>query len=233
MKLDYYYDDGLPLYYTENGRSGSQFKAKKVADEFADHNEHWWETYPDLPDRSVASAIDEFVLRHELITEDERLWAPQAVKEVELWIGTSVENASSKHLSYFITERNLYMKGGYDHIVKWTAESLSPDAMQLSSVVDQVDWSDDNSQMCSVQYHDVAGTTFTVDADAVVSTLPLGVLKHGLVTFNPPLQDDIQLGISSFGYGALGKVFFRFTDVFWSKENDQVSSLIPSSSKAC
>lgn len=46
-----------------------------------------------------------FVDKHELITEDERLWAPQAFKEVELWIGTTIETASARHLSYFVTER--------------------------------------------------------------------------------------------------------------------------------
>lgn len=32
LKIDYYYDDGLAAYYTEDGRAGAQFKAKKVAD---------------------------------------------------------------------------------------------------------------------------------------------------------------------------------------------------------
>ena len=39
LGIEYYYDDGTPLYYTKDGRAGSQFKAKKVADEFADYVE--------------------------------------------------------------------------------------------------------------------------------------------------------------------------------------------------
>ena len=57
------------------------------------------ETHPDAPDRDVAGFAHEFVSKHQLITNDERAWAPQVVKEVELWIGTSVEQASAKHLS--------------------------------------------------------------------------------------------------------------------------------------
>jgi hypothetical protein len=38
LGIEYYYDDGTPLYYTRDGRAGSQFKAKKVADEFADYS---------------------------------------------------------------------------------------------------------------------------------------------------------------------------------------------------
>jgi hypothetical protein len=38
--IPYYYDDGVPLYFTREGRTGSQFKAKKVADEFAVEPNH-------------------------------------------------------------------------------------------------------------------------------------------------------------------------------------------------
>lgn len=227
LKLDYYYDDGMPLYYTEHGRAGAQFKAKKVADEFADHCEWFYETYPHAPDKTVTDFVNEFVLQHELITDDERLWAPQAVKEVELWSGTSCDLMSSKHLSYFITERNLYMKGGYDHIVKWTAESLQPNTIHLNSIVDRIEWSEDGSEKCKLEYHDGNGGTSSIEADAVISTLPLGVLRSELVEFSPPLPRDTEFAISKFSYGALGKVFFEFTDVFWSKDNDQYADIHP------
>ena len=225
LGIPYYYDDGLALYYTEFGRAGAQFKAKKVADEFADHVAWFYTAYPDAPDRPVAEFVNSFVQSHELISSDERAWAPQAVKEVELWIGTSIELASSKHLSYFITERNLYMKGGYSGIVQWTAQTLMthPDTIRLNHAVDKIVWSEDGSRPCVVEYHDDKGFTSTIQGDAVISTLPLGVLRHGLVSFEPTLPADIQDGISSFSYGALGKVFFEFSEVFWSKDNDQVS----------
>jgi polyamine oxidase len=221
LNLEYYYDDGLPLYYTEQGRAGAQFKAKKVADEAADHIQWYYRTYPDSPDQTVADFVNTFVKNHELITEDERLWAPEAFREVELWIGTSTDVASAKHLSYFVTERNLYMAAGYDRIVDWTAQSLPSDTIRLNCVVDRVVWSDDGSDPCVVEYHDVDGSLHTLQADAVVSTLPLGVLKRELVTFVPPLPDDTRFALGKFSYGALGKVFFEFADVFWSKDNDQ------------
>ena len=224
LKIDYYYDDGMALYYTEDGRAGAQFKAKKVADEFAEYCEWFYDTYPDAPDRSAADFMHTFVQDHELITDDERAWAPQALKEVEQWIGTSVEAASSKHLSYFITERNLYMKGGYDGVVNWTAQPLleKPHTIRLNSLVERIVWRETGSATCAVEYRDESGAARSMEADAVVSTLPLGALHHDLVAFDPPLPNDIQRGISKFGYGALGKVFFEFADVFWSKDNDQV-----------
>ena len=226
LKIDYYYDDGTPLYFTEDGRAGAQFKAKKVADEFAEYCMWYYEEYPDAPDQSIADFMNTFVQNHELITPDERAWAPQALKEVEQWIATSVELASAKHISYFVTERNLYMKGGYDGVVNWTARSLveKPDTIRLNSLVERIVWNEDGSTACNVEYRDGTGKKCNLEADAVVSTLPLGALHHDLVTFEPPLPKDIQYGISKFSYGALGKVFFEFTDVFWSKDNDQVRS---------
>lgn len=223
LSIPYYYDDGMPLYFTREGRAGSQFKAKKVADEFADYCEWYYETNPDAEDRPVNEFIKDFVLQHQLITDDERLWAPQALREVELWIGTSTEQASSRHLSYFITERNLYMKGGYDRIVNWTAEPLreDPTMIRLNHHVEHVEWSEDGDSPVRIQCQDADGTSQLIEGDAVVMTLPLGVYHHNLVSFNPPLPSDIQGAMSRFSYGALGKVFFEFTDVFWSKDNDQ------------
>ena len=223
LGIEYYYDDGTPLYYTPDGRAGAQFKAKKVSDEFADYVEHYYRSNPNAPDVSVDTFIKDFVQQHELITPSDRAWAPQAVREVELWIGTSTAVASSKHLSYFVTERNLYMKGGYDSIVDWTSESLkkAPNAIQLNSFVEHVEWSENGSQLASVRYQDKDGNTCSVVGDAVVMTTPLGTYHHNLVSFDPPLPGDIQLAISKFSYGALGKVFFEFSDIFWSKDNDQ------------
>lgn len=75
----------------KTGRAGSQFKAKKVADEFADYCSFYYDQNPSAPDQSVLCMMKDFLAQHALITEDERQWAPQTCREVELWIGTSIE----------------------------------------------------------------------------------------------------------------------------------------------
>lgn len=221
LGIEYYYDDGTPLYYTRDGRAGAQFKAKKVADEFADYCEWFYRQNPDAPDRSVKDFVHEFVSKHPLLASDERKWAPQATREVELWIGTSIEAASSKHLSYFVTERNLYMKGGYDKIVEWTAKPLlqDPKTIRLGEVVKNIKWASEDDSIVVHSIKDDKETTYT--ADAIVVTVPLGVLRRNMITFNPPLPSGIQSGINNFSYGALGKVFVQFSDIFWPKDNDQ------------
>ncbi|RAL60742.1 hypothetical protein DID88_009847 [Monilinia fructigena] len=192
LDIEYYYDDGTPLYFTKEGRAGSQFKAKKVADEFADYCEHYFETHPHAPDRSVKEFMNEFVENHPLITNSERKWAPQAIREVELWIGTSIEEASSKYLSYFAPERNLYMKGGYDKIINWAAKPLLKDSetIKMGEVVKNIQWGEeDNSVVVDTLKGDKQST---FKADAIAVTVPLGCLRMKMINFEPALPEDIQ-----------------------------------------
>src|SRR5690606_15055977 len=52
-------------------------------------------------------------------------------------------------------------------------------------------------------------------ADAVVITLPLGVLKSNKVIFNPPLPFNKQNAISQLGMGLLNLIVLKFPTVFW------------------
>lgn len=93
--------------------------------------------------------------------------------------------------------------------------------MHLNHHVEDVKWSEDGSSPAVVTCRDSNGDQQRFTADAVIMTAPLGVLRHGLIPFSPALPVDIREGISRFSYAALGKVFFEFADVFWSKDNDQ------------
>lgn len=53
--------------------------------------------------------------------------------------------------------------------------------------------------------------------DAVLVTLPLGVLKAGAVAFSPPLPPQKLEAIRRLGVGCLAKVAFTFEKVFWPR----------------
>ena len=66
-----------------------------------------------------------------------------------------------------------------------------------------------------------------LEADAVVCTLPLGVIaipkgESGHVEFIPPLPDRKQLAIERLGFGNYNKCILSFPQVFWSSAADFV-----------
>lgn len=60
----------------------------------------------------------------------------------------------------------------------------------------------------------------TVEADFVVSTIPLGVLKHGNVKFEPPLPSWKSDAIDRLGFGVLNKVILVYKEPFWDENRD-------------
>ncbi|KAK1752385.1 Sec1-like protein [Echria macrotheca] len=61
---------------------------------------------------------------------------------------------------------------------------------------------------------------YRVEADFVVSTIPLGVLKHGNVEFEPPLPPWKSDSIRRLGFGVLNKVILVYKEPFWDEERD-------------
>lgn len=222
LNLEYYYDDGAPLYHTPYGRGNSQFKAKKVADEFVDYCEWYYETNPDAPDRPAQEFLKEYVDRHPLLSKDERVWASCALREIENMTGMDSDYISAKWLpeSYYPIERNLYITGGYDKIPNYVAKPLLRDGqILLGQEVQTIDRTVDNHVVITTMKN---GEQQTFEGDAVIVTVPLGCLKQDMINFNPPLGPDYKMAFDKNSYAALGKIFFEFDEVFWPKESDQI-----------
>jgi monoamine oxidase len=69
------------------------------------------------------------------------------------------------------------------------------------------------------------------EAEFVIVTVPLGVLKRQLIHFEPPLSPLKQLAIEHVGFGKSNKVIFEFPHVFWPTDIDTFYFLPPPSSK--
>ncbi|KAJ8125888.1 hypothetical protein O1611_g7750 [Lasiodiplodia mahajangana] len=59
-----------------------------------------------------------------------------------------------------------------------------------------------------------------IEADYVVSTIPLGVLKHGSVEFQPPLPKEKTDAINRLGFGILNKIILVYDHAFWDTDAD-------------
>ncbi|KAI1820227.1 Sec1-like protein [Xylaria intraflava] len=59
-----------------------------------------------------------------------------------------------------------------------------------------------------------------IEADYVVSTIPLGVLKHNGIEFQPPLPKKKSDAISRIGFGTLNKIILVYDHAFWDTDAD-------------
>lgn len=59
-----------------------------------------------------------------------------------------------------------------------------------------------------------------IEADYVVSTIPLGVLKYGSVEFQPPLPKEKAEAIGRLGFGILNKIILVYDHAFWDTDAD-------------
>ncbi len=83
--------------------------------------------------------------------------------------------------------------------------------VRLSTPIDRITY---GNQGASVG---LAGATEKV-FDAVIITVPLGVLKNDSIKFDPPLPDNKTNAITRLGMGTLDKVYLLFDQPFWGKD---------------
>ena len=68
-------------------------------------------------------------------------------------------------------------------------------------------------------------------ADAVIITVPIGVLKANLIEFSPKLPEWKTNAISDLGVGNENKIALRFSNVFWP--DAELLGMVAPSSLAC
>lgn len=107
---------------------------------------------------------------------------------------------------------------GYGQLAEHLAAGL---AMSLSESVAAIDWRESPVR--------VRTNRQTWEADHVVITVPLGVLKAGTIAFTPTLPEAKQQAIAGLGMGLLNKCLLRFDDVFWPEDVDWLEYLGPNS----
>jgi len=94
---------------------------------------------------------------------------------------------------------------GYARLIERLATDLD---IRLNTPVKHIQYAENNVQITT-------STDDMIEADRVIVTLPLGVLKAGDVTFDPSLPDDKQTAIQTIGAGKVNKIILGFKEFFW------------------
>lgn len=108
--------------------------------------------------------------------------------------------------------------GGYDAVVQAVARTVD---VRLRHIVTTIDTAGDRAVVSTSQGEFVA--------DAVIVTVPLGVLKAGSIEFRPPLSDAKSTAIARLGMGALSKTCLRFPSAFWPADGELIDIVPPGS----
>ena len=106
--------------------------------------------------------------------------------------------------------------GGYQNVPWGLGHAPSPLDIRKETTVKKIAYSSDRSGAARV----VCENGTVIDADHVVSTIPLGVLKHESVEFDPPLPSWKTDTIGRLGYGILNKIILVYREAFWDTSRD-------------
>lgn len=112
--------------------------------------------------------------------------------------------------------------GGYQQVPRGLLNCPQPLDVRKKCVVSKVTYSTENdNQPAKIECEDGQ----VIEADYVVSTIPLGVLKQRNITFEPALPDWKEGAINRIGYGVLNKVVLVYKEAFWDQSRDIFGTL--------
>ncbi|MDM4142722.1 MULTISPECIES: NAD(P)/FAD-dependent oxidoreductase [Mycobacterium] len=138
--------------------------------------------------------------------------------QLAFYLATEIEDeyaADANQLSASTFDKGEYTGGdqdvitnGYDALPKSLADGL---AIELNTPVTAIVQRDDAVI--------VRAGEKSFRGPAAIVTVPLGVLKSGAITFDPPLPDEHARAVTALGFGALSKSFFRADQRTWKVDN--------------
>ncbi|XP_043481317.1 lysine-specific histone demethylase 1A [Leptopilina heterotoma] len=133
---------------------------------------------------------------------------------------TSLSNLSLKHWDqdddFEFTGSHLTVRNGYSCVPVALSEGLD---IRLNTAARAVRYGPNGVEVWAAPARSPQSSHTVYKADAVLVTLPLGVLKAqaapSAVSFNPPLPDWKTQAIQRLGFGNLNKVVLCFERIFW------------------
>ncbi|MBA3533286.1 MAG: FAD-dependent oxidoreductase [Ardenticatenales bacterium] len=208
------------------------FKGDRVSEKDVEEVAEWYEEImeqlkearealeeEDGDDISLREAFDEVLAEEDEIEK----WDRHALEYFINWQIEQDYSTDTETLSFYYWDNDsefdgedALFPGGYDQIIKVLAQGLD---IRLEHVVQKVEYHDEGVR--------VATSQGVFEAECVLVTLPLGVLKEGSVEFAPPLPKPKEKAIRKLGVGTLNKAYLRFPNVFWDKESEWLGYMSP------
>ncbi|PWW63336.1 FAD-dependent oxidoreductase [Actinokineospora spheciospongiae] len=206
--------DNLDLFGAGNRPAGHRHKSRtrELADDVLHELEQRAEAarrgrHPDTP---LGEAVRQVLAERRLSPEDEQAVRYHLNVILREDVAEDPDKLSLKHwedgyLVYGYGDSVLHE--GYRSVVDALAEGLD---VRLGHVVTRID-----TGAVPVRVTTDRGG---FEADKVLVTLPLGVLKADAVRFEPPLPEAKRTAVARLGFGTLNKIALHYREPFWPKE---------------
>lgn len=172
-------------------------------------------------DEPLRAALDRAIAAEDLDAR-ERLDVEMGITEsIEHEYAADANDLSANHFDDGGEETggDVLLPGGYDKVVAAVADGLD---VRLGHVVTRIDTSGARAVVVTSQGR--------FDAESVIVTVPLGVLKSRSIEFVPPLPESTTTAIDRLGMGALSKTCLRFESAFWPTDGKLVD-IVPGASQ--
>lgn len=179
-----------------------------------DYDEDAWRHFvqkaaDDVDGGSLGAAV-EARANHDELSDEQR-------RDVDFYLTTEIAQeyaADADQLSATTFDEGDYTTGpqvilpsGYDNLPRALAEGL--DVVMNTTVTGVIRRPDSVT---------VRAGDRSFEGSAAIVTVPLGVLKSGSISFDPPLPDGHAHAVDALGFGALSKSYFRFDRRTWDSE---------------
>lgn len=216
-----YYNDNVTMYFGPQGEIEFEETHPQAAMEIMQKAEMEYEGNSEKDDVCLKTYALDFAAKRRSYSAENRLIAPQIARVLELYHGIEWDKISMRYGLLEHRGRDAFVVDNYSTILTHVTSRIDRAKFNLvlNSPVQSIDTSD------PIRSRVVARNGKEYIAKYVLCTVPLGVLKSGVIDFTPPLPLEINYAIEALEMAALGKVIFEFESVFWPINIDRFMSL--------
>ncbi|KAL8677863.1 MAG: hypothetical protein Q9186_005749 [Xanthomendoza sp. 1 TL-2023] len=179
---------------------------------------------------TLGAAMDEAVKQYQFLLD----LAPQDMRLIN-WHYANLEYANAANLGKLSLSghdqdngnefegQHAQIVGGYQQVPRGILQYPVPLDLRTRKVVRRITYDSDGRHGGTARIHCDDGQA--LDADRIVLTTPLGILKEGKLTFDPPLPLWKVEPINRLGFGLLNKIVLVYDKPFWDVEQDMFGLL--------
>ncbi len=177
----------------------------------------FWSFASQHPRKSLGVLFERYVNTSNLVDEDRQYLAYVLNTAIEHEFAADIGDLSLSSISggEDWPGHDALFPGGYGQITDFLASGLD---IRTSQAVTRIDY-----QGTEVVLTSAGGDR--LEAATVVVTVPLGVLKKGVIAFVPELPASKRRAIDSLGMGVLNKTCLQFDEVFWPEDVELIGHI--------